>query len=45
LRAMGLPLARVRGALRFSLGRTNTADDVSFAAAAVREAVARQRSR
>jgi len=45
LRAMRLPPARVRGALRFSLGRHNTTADISQAAVAVREAVARQRTR
>jgi cysteine desulfurase len=45
LRAMGLPQARVRSALRFSLGRTNTVDEVTAVATAVQEAVARQRSR
>jgi cysteine desulfurase len=45
LRAMGLPLARVRSAVRFSLGRGNTDDEISAAAATVREAVARQRRR
>ena len=45
LRAMALPPARVRSALRFSLGRGNTAADVTEAALAVAEAVANQRKR
>jgi cysteine desulfurase len=43
LRAMGLPLARVQGSLRFSLGRSNTEADVDRASEMVAEAVARQR--
>ncbi|HLA79944.1 MAG TPA: cysteine desulfurase family protein [Vicinamibacteria bacterium] len=43
LRGMGLPMERVQGSLRFSLGRTTTADEVERAAALVAEAVARQR--
>ena len=45
LRAMGLPLPRVQASLRFSLGRGTTAAEVERAAAAVAEAVARQRRR
>jgi cysteine desulfurase len=45
LRAMGLPLARIQGSLRFSLGRGTTEAAVSRAADAVAEAVERQRSR
>ncbi len=43
LRGMGLALARVQSSVRFSLGRATTRDDVERAAAAVEEAVARQR--
>jgi cysteine desulfurase len=43
LRAMGLPLARVQGSLRFSLGRSTTEAEVEQAAEMVAEAVARQR--
>ena len=45
LRAMGLPLQRVQASLRFSLGRGTTAEEVQRAAAAVADAVARQRKR
>jgi cysteine desulfurase len=45
LRGMGLPLARVGGSLRFSLGRGTTEAAISRAADAVAEAVERQRSR
>jgi cysteine desulfurase len=45
LRAMGLPADRVQGSLRFSLGRGTTAADVERAAAAVTEALERQRRR
>ncbi len=45
LRAMGLPLARVQASLRFSLGRTSTAEELPRAAAAVADAVERQRRR
>lgn len=44
LRAMGLRPERVQGSLRFSLGRGTTAEEVERAAAAVVEAVARQRA-
>jgi cysteine desulfurase len=43
LRAMGLPLERVQGSVRFSLGRGTTPDQIDRAAAAVSEAVERQR--
>jgi cysteine desulfurase len=43
LRGMGLPMERVQGSLRFSLGRWNTQQEVERAAAAVAEAVAQQR--
>jgi cysteine desulfurase len=43
LRAMGLPPERVQGSLRFSLGRSSTAEQIDRAAAAVVEAVERQR--
>jgi cysteine desulfurase len=45
LRAMGLPLERVQASLRFSLGRGTTADETRIAAAAVADAVERQRRR
>jgi len=43
LRAMGLPIERVQGSLRFSMGRSTTAAQVESACAAVAEAVERQR--
>jgi cysteine desulfurase len=43
LRGMGLPMERVQGSLRFSLGRWTSDAEVGRAAAAVAEAVARQR--
>jgi cysteine desulfurase len=43
LRAMGLPLERVQGSLRFSLGRGTTAEHVDRAAPLVAEAVEKQR--
>jgi cysteine desulfurase len=43
LRAMGLPLHRVQASLRFSLGRGTTEAEIDRAAAAVAEAVERQR--
>jgi cysteine desulfurase len=43
LRAMGLPLERVQASLRFSLGRANSEAEIDRAAAAVAEAVAKQR--
>jgi cysteine desulfurase len=43
LRAMGLPLERVQASLRFSLGRGNSEAQVDRAAAAVADAVAKQR--
>jgi cysteine desulfurase len=45
LRGMGLPMEQVQGSVRFSLGRSNTEAHVDRAAAAVAEAVERQRSR
>jgi cysteine desulfurase len=45
LRGMGLPMERVQGSLRFSLGRSNTEEQVDRAAAAVVTAVDTQRSR
>jgi cysteine desulfurase len=44
LRGMGLPLERVQGSVRFSLGRGTREKDVDRAADAVQAAVARQRS-
>jgi cysteine desulfurase len=44
LRAMGLPMERVQGSIRLSLGRGTTETEVERAAAAVAEAVERQRS-
>jgi cysteine desulfurase len=44
LRGMGLPVERVQASLRLSLGRPTTASDVERAAAAVSEAVAKQRA-
>ncbi|MFZ1919331.1 MAG: cysteine desulfurase family protein [Terriglobales bacterium] len=41
--AMGLPPARARASIRFSLGKQNTAEDVGFALAVVPETVARLR--
>jgi len=43
LMAMGLPLERARGSIRFSLGKQNTVEDVEFALAVVPETVARLR--
>jgi cysteine desulfurase len=45
LRGMGLATERVQASIRFSLGRSNTEADVDRAAAAVVQAVERQRSR
>jgi cysteine desulfurase len=45
LRAMGLAMDLVQASVRFSLGRSNTEAQVDRAAAAVAEAVERQRSR
>lgn len=45
LRGMGLPVERVQASIRFSLGRSTTEVQVDRAAAAVAEAVERQRSR
>jgi cysteine desulfurase len=44
LRGMGLPLERVQGSVRFSLGRGTREEDVDKAAELVAAAVARQRS-
>lgn len=44
LRAMGLPMSRVQGSLRFSLGRFNSEADVDRAATELRVALERQRS-
>ena len=44
LRAMGLPMARIEGSLRFSIGRGTTEDDLRYAAEKVAEGVARQRA-
>ena len=43
LRSLGLPDELAHGALRFSLGRTTTADEIDRAAARVKRAVARLR--
>jgi cysteine desulfurase len=43
LRGMGLPMERVQGSLRFSLGRSTTAAEVDRVTELVAEAVARQR--
>jgi cysteine desulfurase len=43
LRAMGLPMDRVQGSLRFSLGRSNTEEQIDRAAEAVMGAVEKQR--
>jgi cysteine desulfurase len=43
LRAMGLSPERVQGSVRFSLGRTTTAEQVDRAALLVAAAVLRQR--
>jgi cysteine desulfurase len=44
LRAMGLPMPRIEGSLRFSVGRGTTADEIEEAVAKVAEAVTRQRA-
>jgi cysteine desulfurase len=44
LRAMGLPMERVQGSVRFSLGRGTTAEEIERAADAVAAAVGRQRA-
>src|SRR5206468_875133 len=44
LRAMGLPLPRIEGSIRISIGRGTTEDDLREAADRIREAVERQRS-
>ena len=43
LRGMGLPMERVQGSIRLSLGRSTTAEAVDRAADAIEAAVARQR--
>jgi cysteine desulfurase len=45
LRGMGLPVERVQGSLRFSLGRSTTRAQVDAAVAALLEAVEKQRAR
>jgi cysteine desulfurase len=45
LRAMGLPMERVQGSLRFSLGRATTVEQVDRAAEATLAAIKRQRER
>src|SRR5262245_11166642 len=44
LRGMGLPMERVQGSLRFSLGRSNTDEQIDRAAEAVIAAVDKQRA-
>jgi len=44
LAAMGVPEAEARGALRFSLGRTSTPEDVAMLVEALPEAVERARA-
>jgi cysteine desulfurase len=44
LRGMGLPMERVQGSLRFSLGRSNTEEQIDHAAEAVVAAVEKQRA-
>ena len=44
LRGMGLPVERVQGSIRLSLGRSTTAEAVDRAADAITAAVAKQRS-
>jgi cysteine desulfurase len=44
LRGMGLPMDRVQGSLRFSLGRSNTAEQIDRAAEAVAAAVEKHRA-
>jgi cysteine desulfurase len=44
LRAMGLPMPRIEGSLRFSIGRGTTDEDLRLAVEKVAEGVARQRS-
>jgi cysteine sulfinate desulfinase/cysteine desulfurase-like protein len=41
---MGLPVERVQGSIRLSLGRSNTAEAIDRAAEAVATAVEKQRS-
>ena len=44
LRGMGLPMERVQGSIRLSLGRSTTAAAIDRAAAAIAEAVEKQRA-
>jgi cysteine desulfurase len=44
LRGMGLPLRRIQGSLRFSLGRATTEAEISRAADAVVEVLERHRA-
>lgn len=44
LRAMGLPVARIEGSLRLSIGRGTTEDDVHEAVTRIAEAIARQKA-
>jgi cysteine desulfurase len=44
LRAMGLPMPRIEGSLRLSIGRGTSDEDVRTAATLITEAVARQRA-
>jgi cysteine desulfurase len=44
LRAMGLPMNRIEGSIRLSIGRGTTEEDVRQAAATIAECVTRQRS-
>jgi cysteine desulfurase len=43
LAAMGIPDERARGALRLTLGRTTTANDIAVATTAIVESVRRLR--
>ncbi len=44
LRAMGLPMTRIEGSIRLSVGRATTEEDVRAAATVIAECVERQRS-
>ncbi|RME51425.1 MAG: cysteine desulfurase NifS, partial [Deltaproteobacteria bacterium] len=44
LRAMGLPEGRVGSAIRFSLGRGNTLEEIEYTVARLEEIVARVRA-
>jgi cysteine desulfurase len=44
LRAMGLPMPRIEGSIRLSIGRGTTQEEVGEAVARIAEAVAKQRS-